>query len=55
MRFATYHEDDSLRVGVVEGDRLIPAVTEFLSDGDLVEVEIENIGALSNPCRTSRG
>jgi hypothetical protein len=61
MRLVTYDLNGKWRAGVMVDDKIIIATGTpegvgfkrippiFLNDGDVVEVEIENIGMLRNP------
>jgi 2-keto-4-pentenoate hydratase/2-oxohepta-3-ene-1,7-dioic acid hydratase in catechol pathway len=51
-RFATLEPGDLLFTGTPEGVGFARTPPVFLQDGDVVEVEIEGLGVLSNPVRT---
>jgi 2-keto-4-pentenoate hydratase/2-oxohepta-3-ene-1,7-dioic acid hydratase in catechol pathway len=51
-RFATLEPGDLLFTGTPEGVGFARTPPVFLRDGDVVEVEIEGLGVLSNPVRT---
>jgi 2-keto-4-pentenoate hydratase/2-oxohepta-3-ene-1,7-dioic acid hydratase in catechol pathway len=51
-RFATLEPGDLLFTGTPEGVGFARTPPVFLQNGDVVEVEIEGLGVLSNPVRT---
>lgn len=52
-RFFTLRAGDVITTGTPAGVGFARTPPIFLADGDLVEVEIEGIGVLANPCRVS--
>ena len=52
-RFLTLRAGDVITTGTPAGVALGRSPSVYLADGDIVEVEIEGIGVLSNTCSVS--